>query len=292
MKLFFFLMNKMRFSLLFAELATRWPAVGLVALGLLGAAPVAAQVAQAVPPKSVEYIAPDGHVLPGPEGADHRVERVYRDSISGVERIYSAKGTLKMSTPYAHLARQLKLGPQTTFYETGQLHSKEDFVGNQRNGEFVVYYPDGKVKRRETYVADVRQAGDCFAPDGSPVVFTEYEVLPTYQGGGQDKIVRAIMANVRYPAEALRNQSQGRVFVAFRVGIAGQVEDIKVVKGVSGALDAAAVAAVKKLGLFVPGTQDGEPVAVSFTIPVTFSITVAPATFQSPSQSPGFGGPY
>jgi protein TonB len=260
--------------------------------GIMAAAPAAAQVASTVPPKTVEYIAPDGHVLPGPEGADHRLERVYRDSVSGVERIYSAKGTLKMSTPYAHLARHVKLGPQTTFYETGQLHSKEDFVGNQRNGELVVYYPDGQLKRRETYVADKRQAGNCFAPDGSPVAFTEYEVMPTYQGGGQDKITRAIMANVRYPAEALRAQTQGRVFVAFRVGVAGQVEDIKVVKGVSGALDAAAVAAVKKLGLFVPGTQDGEPVAVSFTIPVTFSITVAPPTVRSPNQNTGFGGPY
>ena len=281
----------MRFVLPFVKNVPK-PATWLLGFGILAAAPVAAQVAPAVPPRTVEYIAPDGHVLPGPEGADHRVERVYRDSISGVERIYSAKGMLKMSTPYAHLARQLKLGPQTTFYETGQLHSKEDFVGNQRNGEFVVYYPDGKVKRHETYVANERKSEACFAPDGSPVAFTEYEVMPTYQGGGQDKMTRAIMANVRYPAEALRAQTQGRVFVAFRVGVTGQVEDIKVVKGVSEALDTAAITAVKKLGLFVPGTQDGEPVAVSFTIPVTFSITVAPPTFRSPSSNPGFGGPY
>lgn len=281
----------MRFLLPFARPTTR-PIGWFLSLVLLNASAVAAQVAPTGPTKWVHYIAPDGHVLPGPEGADHRVERDYRDSISGVERIYSASGILKMSTPYAHLARHIKLGPQTTFYENGQLRSKQDFVGNKRNGELVVYYPDGKVKRHETYVADVRQSGDCFAPDGSTVAFTEYEVMPTYQGGGKENIVRAVAANVRYPAEALRAQSQGRVFVAFRVGVNGQVQDIRVVKGVSDALDAAAIAAVKKLGTFTPGTQDGEVVAVSFTVPVTFRITVAPPSYHAPNQRSGFGSPY
>ena len=260
----------------------------LMNLLLFIATPVAAQVAPAINHKTVQYIASDGHVLPGPEGADHRVERIYRDSISGVVQIYSDKGLLKMSTPYAHLDRLLKLGPQTTFYENGQVHSREDYVGNKRNGEFVVYYPDGSVKRRETYVADARQTGNCFAPDGSKVAFYEYNVLPIYQGGGTKEIIQAIAANVHYPAEALRARTQGRVFVAFRVSISGEVENVKVMKGVSAALDVAAVAAVEKLGTFVPGKQDGEIVAVSFTVPVTFAIKASPPSYRLPTTN----GPY
>lgn len=260
-----------------------------VLLSLAGGA-----LAQSHPPypyKTVEYIAADGHVLPGPEGAHHWLERMYRDSLSGTIRQYNAAGKLQESTPYANMASLLKLGPQTTFYEDGQLHTKDDYVANRRNGNFVVYYPDGRVKRRETYVADARQTGECFAPDGSPMAFSEYEVLPTYKGGSMKKILQAVAANTRYPAEALRAQTQGRVFVAFRVGVDGQVDDIKVVKGISAALDAAAIAAVKKLGIFEPGTQDGHPVAVSFTIPVTFSITEAPPSYRPPNQNPSFGNP-
>ena len=267
----------------------------LVKLFLVSAITAGAQSVSVFPYKTVEYIAPDGHVLPSPEGADHRIERTYRDSLSGVERIYSTQGNLRMSTPYASMAYRIKLGPETTFYEGGQLHTKEDFVGNKRNGEFLVYYPDGRLKRRETYSVDVRKTGDCFAQDGSSSVFYEYEVMPTYRGGGTDKMTQAIAANVHYPVEALRNQVQGRVFVSFRVGVSGAVEEVKVVKGVSAELDQAAVAAVKKLTGFTPGRQDGEPVSVSFTMPVTFTISQAPPTFRSTEQhsgNPNPGNPY
>ena len=262
---------------------------------LLLAGYTGAQSRSSYPYKITEYIDAFGQKLPSEDGAHHRIERTFRDSLSGSEKLYNAAGKLTQITPYADMAHLIKLGPQTTFYETGQLRTKEDFVGAQRNGEFLVFYPEGKHKRREIYMADKRQSGNCFAPDGSPVAFYEYEKMPTYKGGGTNKLTQDIAANVRYPAEALRAQTQGKVFVTFQVGVNGQVEDIKVLKGISAALDAAAIAAVKKLGVFDPGTQDGEPVAVSFTIPVTFSITEAPPIYRSPNQNTGFpssGSPY
>ena len=254
-----------------------------------------AQTRPVYPYKTVEYIAPDGHVLPGPEGADHRTERTFRDSLSGTVRVYDAQGLLKEITPYANMAYLITLGPRTTYYASGQMHIKEDLVGNKRNGEFLVFYPDGKLKRRETYAADERTAAECFAPDGSPVPYYPFEVMPSYKGGGSEKIVQAIQANVRYPIEALRSNTQGVVFVAFRVAATGAVEDVKVVKGVSDALDRATMAAVKKLTGFAPGRQDGEPVSVSFTLPITFQIRQEVQSFQRPgSLAPGqpATGPY
>ncbi|GAB3846836.1 hypothetical protein GCM10028822_07410 [Hymenobacter terrigena] len=262
-------------------------------LSLSGAA--LAQSRPTYPYKTVTYIGSDNHVLPGPEGAHHWLEYVYRDSLSGTIRQYSAAGKLQESTPYADMAHLIKLGPKTTFYDNGNVRSKEDFVAAKRNGEFVVYYPEGQVKRRETYVADVRQTGECFAEDGSTVPFYEYTRMPSYKGGGTDKMTRAIAANVRYPDEALRNQIQGRVFVAFEVGLNGEVANAKVVKGLGYGLDEAALNAVKKLTGFVPGQLDGVPVAVSFTLPVIFSISQAPASRQSVAPSRGFpasSGPY
>jgi len=121
-------------------------------------------------------------------------------------------------------------------------------------------------------VANERQSKACFAKDGSPVPFYEYEVMPTYQGGGTDRIVAAVQMNTRYPAAALRNQEQGRGFVSFTVNASGDVEKVLVVKGVSLALDEETVAAVHKLKRFTPGRLDGEPVSVSFTVPITYII--------------------
>lgn len=224
------------------------------------------------PYKTTEYVAADGQALPGPEGADYRIERSYRDSLSGVERRYDAKGKLQLSTPYGHMGYRIKLGPQTSFYEGGQLRSKDDYVNDKRDGAFLVYYPDGRVKRRETYTAGERKTAECFAPDGAPATFYEYEVMPTYQGGGTNAVVRAIQGKAKYLVEALRNQEQGQVFVSFRVNPAGEVENVHIAKGVSPSLDRETTAAVKLLKGFEPGRLDGEAVAVSFTVPITFSI--------------------
>ncbi len=248
----------------------RLPVVLGALLLLAGAA--RAQQHPAYPYKTTEYLGEFGQQLPGAEGAMRRIERTFRDSLSGTERVYNAAGKLQVITPYADMAHQVKLGPRTTYYESGELHTKDDYVGAKRNGEFVVYYPQGRVKRRETYVADERKTAECFAPDGSPVPYYPYEVMPVYERGGNDEIVRAIQMNTRYPPQALRNQEQGRVFVSFVVSAAGTVENVRIVKGVSASLDAETLAAVRKLRAFQPGRLDGEPVAVSFTLPITYAI--------------------
>ena len=249
----------MRLAFLFgALLLLAWPATG--------------QITPAYPRKTTEYVDEYGQKLPSAEGAHHRIDRTFRDSISGTERVYNAAGKLLEITPYAHIVHRVKLGPRTTYYETGQLHTKDDYVGSKRNGEFVVYYPEGQVKRRETYLADERKSETCFAKDGSPVPYYPYEVMPVYEHGGQDEIVRAIQFNTHYPMQALRNQEQGRVFVSFTVNEVGKLENVRVVKGVSPSLDAETLAAVHKLKPFTPALLDGEPVAVSFTVPITYAI--------------------
>jgi protein TonB len=231
-----------------------------------------AQEVRTYPYKTTEYWSADGEKLPGPEGAKRRLEYTYRDSLSGTVRTYSEAGKLYSITPYAHIRKKIKLGPETTYYESGELRTKQGYVGNKREGEFVVYYPDGKLKRREQYENDVRTAAECLDHDGKPVEFFEFEVMPTYQGQGLNAMVTAIMRNVRYPKEALMKQTQGRVYVSFDIGTTGEVQQAHVVKGVSPALDAEALRAVNALHGCTPGRFDGELVPVSFTVPVTFRI--------------------
>ncbi|MBD2723551.1 energy transducer TonB [Hymenobacter armeniacus] len=108
-------------------------------------------------------------------------------------------------------------------------------------------------------------------------VYTYVEQMPQLPGGGGNRaIVNAIQANVKYPAEALKHAAQGRVFVSFTIGEDGMVRDSKIVKGIGWGCDEAVLEAVKQLPQFTPGTQQGRPVSVSFTVPVTFQITMPP----------------
>ncbi|PJJ60533.1 energy transducer TonB [Hymenobacter chitinivorans] len=266
----------------------------LLAAGILLSLPEAAsgQAPRSYPYRTVTYLAPNGAQLPGPEGAGSRIERTFRDSLSGSARHYNAAGKLERITPYA-VMDVLKLGPETTYYDTGQLHTKDDYVGSKRNGEFVVYYPDSKVRRREIYVDDKRQSGECYAPDGSMVPFYEYRTMPLFKGAsmsekaGMNKVLAAVAATLQYPASALRNQTQGQVFVTLTVGPAGEVTGVSLAKSVSPDLDAAAIAAVKRLPAFTPGHVDGVNTGFAFILPINFAITGGSTQYPSPMRHRG-----
>ena len=104
-------------------------------------------------------------------------------------------------------------------------------------------------------------------------VYNSVEQMPELPGGGGNQaIVAAIQKATRYPALALRNQVEGRVFVSFIVDEQGQISDIKVVKGLGSGLDEETARAVSTLPKLVPGKQDGRAVRVSLTEPVMWRI--------------------
>jgi len=147
--------------------------------------------------------------------------------------------------------------------------------------------PDQKELEDKT-VAKVSVQGNTNAPDLSDLsgegnkvvaevvddkVYTYVEQFPSLPGGGgQPAIVAAIQKAVRYPAVDLRNQTEGRVFASFTVDQDGNVVDVKVVKGLSGSIDAETIRAIKTLPKFIPGKQNGRSVKVSFTVPITYKI--------------------
>ena len=77
----------------------------------------------------------------------------------------------------------IRFGTLTTWYEDGQMCTKEDYVRGVRHGDLLTYYPDGTLKRREHYENGFCGIGNCYGPDGNPVPYFAYEQLPLYPGG-------------------------------------------------------------------------------------------------------------
>ena len=71
---------------------------------------------------------------------------------------------------------------------------------------------------------------------------------------------------------AIENGVQGRVTVQFVVTKDGSVGNVTVLRGVDRNLDEEAVRVCKTLPKFIPGKQNGQPVNVWFTLPVTFRL--------------------
>ncbi len=90
--------------------------------------------------------------------------------------------------------------------------------------------------------------------------------------GGDAALMEYLDSHIQYPPEAAKNNIQGRVILQFVVDKTGEIGEVKVVRSVDKDLDEEAVRIVKTLPKFIPGRQNGQAVAVWYTLPVTFKL--------------------
>lgn len=102
-------------------------------------------------------------------------------------------------------------------------------------------------------------------------VFDVVEQMPEYPGGPV-AMMKFLMENMRYPETAHKAGVQGNVIVNYVVETDGTISNIKVVKKVSDELDAEAIRVVGTMPKWKPGMQNGKPVRVKYTVPITFRL--------------------
>lgn len=108
--------------------------------------------------------------------------------------------------------------------------------------------------------------------DQDEVVFEVVEEMPDFPGGMQ-ALMEYLSRNVKYPAVAHANGTQGRVIVSFVVKKDGSISDIKTVRNVDPYLDKEAERVIAAMPNWKPGKQRGQAVNVRFTVPVMFKLT-------------------
>ena len=102
-------------------------------------------------------------------------------------------------------------------------------------------------------------------------IFKSVEQMPTFPGGDA-ALMKYLSSHIQYPTMAQENNIQGKVIVQFVVTKTGAVGEVKVVSSVNKDIDREAVRVCKSLPKFVPGRQNGQPVSVWYTLPVTFKL--------------------
>jgi TonB family protein len=105
--------------------------------------------------------------------------------------------------------------------------------------------------------------------DEEEPVFIIVESMPEYPGG-QNSMITFIQEQLKYPQDAIDEGIQGRVFVNFVVEKDGSLSGIKVIRGVSGSLDAEAIRVIESMPKWIAGMQREQNVRVSQTVPVSF----------------------
>lgn len=136
---------------------------------------------------------------------------------------------------------------------------------------------------KETNVGTQDQEGDkdIVAPpteeagpaEAAPEIFTIVEEMPEPEGG-MSAFYKYLGSNIQYPAMAREAGISGKCFLRFVVSETGQISDVQVAKGVPGCpdCDKEAIRVIKTYPKWKVGKQNGRPVKVFLSLPISFKI--------------------
>ena len=102
-------------------------------------------------------------------------------------------------------------------------------------------------------------------------IYDVVEDMPQFPGG-PGALFEYISKSLKYPAEAEKAGTQGRVIATFVVEKDGSITNAKVVKAIDPLLDAEALRIIHEMPKWIPGKQNGELMRVKYTIPITFRL--------------------
>lgn len=101
--------------------------------------------------------------------------------------------------------------------------------------------------------------------------FVSIEKQPDFPGGMQ-MFYAYLKKTVKYPAEAISNKVEGKVFLSFIVEKDGKLADIKVERRLGSGTDEEAVRVLEESPKWHPGISGGKAVRVKYNIPISFSL--------------------
>ncbi len=156
-----------------------------------------------------------------------------------------------------------------TYYDSGDTSSIGLVTKGLRTGTWKWYRENGTTQRIEEYKKGLLQSGISYDKEGNQYTYTESEVMPSFKGG--QTAMLEFLATIKYPKEAREKNKEGTAYVQFYIDKEGNVVDVGIIRS-SGSviLDNAAVRHVMKLPKWTPGYQQGQPVKVSFVVPIKF----------------------
>lgn len=106
-------------------------------------------------------------------------------------------------------------------------------------------------------------------------VFSTAEEMPEF-GNGWEDIKGYFQKNISYPTSAIRDSIQGRVIFRFAIDEKGNVCNPMIMRGVRSDIDNECLRVVQNMPRWKPGKQNGKPVKVYYSIPITFNLTDNP----------------
>lgn len=104
-----------------------------------------------------------------------------------------------------------------------------------------------------------------------PDTFMIIEQPATFPGGMEDW-QRFLQKNLKYPRKAQRTGIEGKVHLSFYVDAAGNISDIRVIRGIGAGCDKEAIRVLQNSPAWNPGLQRGVPVKSPMSLFIKFKL--------------------
>ncbi|MDE6301114.1 MAG: energy transducer TonB [Muribaculaceae bacterium] len=207
---------------------------------------------------------------------------------------------LAVFAPDENMDEEEEIEEQVKFEEPEEIIQPEEVANEQRVTDLLIveddnFEKDKEVKTQDDQMQNEAQVGAIDITEGTndinkqvvreQVVAEEpkpVEPEKTYTmamveqkpefPGGEAAMYKWLGDHISYPAQASEEGVQGRVVVQFDISKTGSIENVKVVRGRHPALDKEATRLVKAMPKWQPGRNNGQPVKVTYTLPVTFKL--------------------
>lgn len=97
------------------------------------------------------------------------------------------------------------------------------------------------------------------------------QIVPTFPGG-HAAYKEFLAENIKYPSEAVEENIEGQVIVAFTVDKSGKSKGIKVLQGLGYGCDKEAIRVIKLIKNWQPASAEGESIEVEMAQRIIFRI--------------------
>lgn len=150
-------------------------------------------------------------------------------------------------------------------YEEGKLHGKQITLDSLGNIILEKIYEHGRFisSTGEKQIDEMPRFPGC-----DETIMSGPELIKC----SREKLSHYMYTNLRYPRTALENNIQGKAVVQFTVDENGNLTDIKMLNGISQEITQEVIRLVKNMPRWKPGTRNGKPAKVVYTMPVQFNM--------------------
>ena len=107
---------------------------------------------------------------------------------------------------------------------------------------------------------------------GPPPAWEDKAARQAYKACTEKAMLTYIYSQLRYSESARERGIVGQVVTGFVVEKDGEITGVKTLRGVSATLDAEARRVIASMPAWTPGWQRGQPVRVSFVLPINFGL--------------------